>query len=228
MPGMDGYEATRRLKENLETRDIPIILITALDDLRDKIKGLEVGADEFLNKPLRHNELISRVKSLVRLKQYQDELKFHGHSTEALMNQHQDGPSKILLVEDDEKDIKLIKAYLQEEPYQIDHVYSGEEALSIVSHAKIDLVLLDILLPQMNGFDVIHRIREMESARRIQILAITSLQELENKVKAIEIGADDYLIKPVDRHELKLRIKTLLKKKAYLDLLSGQRISKSG
>jgi two-component system cell cycle response regulator len=219
MPEMNGYEVTTRLKENPETRDIPIILITALDSINDKIKGLEVGADEFINKPVRFAELISRVKSLVRFKQYQDELKSHGQLIGDSLNKEQKNIPALLIVEDNDYDAKVLKGYLQNELYQIHHAESGEDALATLSLLKTDLILLDILLPNMDGFEVINRIREMESVKHVQILAITNLQDLESKVKGLELGADDYLTKPVNRHELQLRIRTLLRKKAYLDTL---------
>ena len=75
MPGIDGFEVTRRLKGDLKTRDIPIILITACDNVDFKVLGHEAGADEFLNKPVKAPELKARVKSLLCTKEYQDKLK---------------------------------------------------------------------------------------------------------------------------------------------------------
>jgi len=86
MPGMSGYEVTERLKGNAETRDIPVILITALDGADNKIKGLECGADEFLNKPVNTAELRARVNSLLRLRQYQNQLKLHRESKQLVIN----------------------------------------------------------------------------------------------------------------------------------------------
>ena len=72
MPGISGYEVTERLKADPQTKDIPVIMVTALDGTDDKLMGLRVGADEFLNKPVNTAELLARVKSLLRLKEYQD------------------------------------------------------------------------------------------------------------------------------------------------------------
>ena len=227
MPGLDGYEVTERLKEDPETMDIPIILITALDETEDKIKGLECGADEFLNKPVNTAELLARVKSLLRLKLYKDQLKSRKQSqhifTEIknigeLSEQSVNLPT-ILLVEDQEKDIRLIQNFLKGETYQLEEVKTGEEALSFVLRQKVDLILLDIMLPGMDGFEVVRRLKDSEAAKNIQIVAITSLQDMQSKIKGIELGADDYLIKPVNKHELKARVRALVKKKAYLDTL---------
>ena len=227
MPEMDGYEVTEILKQDPETKDIPIILITALDGTEDKLKGLEAGADEFLNKPVNTAELLARVKSLLRLKLYQDQLKARTDPQAFLASQGEgDTVSQrevhlptILLVEDNEKDVRLIQSYLQGEAYHMEVVKTGEETISKVLKDKIDLVLLDILLPGMDGFEVVKRLKEMEEAENIQILAITSLQDMESKIKGIELGADDYLVKPINKHEIRVRIKSLVKKKAYLDTL---------
>ena len=123
------------------------------------------------------------------------------------------------MVEDDKKDAKLIQSYLHGEPYQIKLVKDGEETMSCVQREKIDLIVLDILLPGIDGFEVCRRLKKKEQTRNIQIVAITSLRDLESKIRGIELGADDYLVKPINRHELGVRVKALIKKKAYLDSL---------
>ncbi len=230
MPVMDGYEATEILKQDPETKDIPIIMITALDGDEDKLKGLEAGADEFLNKPVNPAELIARVKSLLRLKLYQEQLKSRADSEESMVSQSRgDVSSKkdvnlpnILIVEDEEKDIRLIQNYLHGEAYQMQVAKTGEETLSVMLKEKIDLVLLDILLPGMDGFEVVERLRQMEEAENVQIVALTNLQDMQSKIKGIELGADDYLVKPINKHELRVRIRSLIKKKAYLDSLRNE------
>jgi two-component system cell cycle response regulator len=227
MPNMDGYEVTRRLKNNPNSRNIPVILVTALDGTDNKIKGLEAGADEFLNKPVNTPELLARVKSLLSLKNYQDQLKtpsltrkfFAAPMSEKRPIQKTIDLPSILLVEDNQKDAKLIQSYLRGEPYQIKLVKNGEETISCVRQEEIDLILLDILLPGMDGFEVCRRLKKEEQTRNIQIVAITSLRDLESKIKGIEHGVDDYLVKPINRHELGVRVKALIKKKAYLDSL---------
>jgi two-component system cell cycle response regulator len=227
MPGMDGYQVTAALKENPATRDIPIILITALDGTDNKVRGLEAGADEFLNKPVNKAELVARVKSLLRLKQYGDQLKArHQSEIRATVPLDDEGFTDrkmalptILIVEDDEKDARLIQMQLYGHPCEIRLVARGEEALSLAQREKIDLILLDILLPGMDGFEVARRLKESEETRNIQIVALTCMGDMESKIKGIELGFDDYLVKPSNVHELKARVNSLIKKKAYLDRL---------
>jgi len=203
-------------------------MVTALDEPEDKVKGLKMGADEFLNKPVNTSELQARVQSLCRLKTFGEQLTARSQSEESLIvPQSQEEPREatidvpsILLVEDNDTDAKLIKAYLAEETYKITQVKDGEEAIARVQCDRVDIILLDILLPNMDGFEVCRRLKKKDLTKNIQIVIISSLNDLKSKVKGIELGADDFLLKPVNREVLKARIKTLLKKKAYMDSLS--------
>ncbi len=238
MPGMDGYEVMKRLKKNPETRDIPIIIVTVLVAMEEKLKAMEAGADEFLNKPVNTIEIQTRVKSMLNLKQYRDQLILRNKCEENFTaqteqedslqeNKEEEALPSVLLVEDSKMDAKLILHFLKNEPYRIEYVKSGEEAISHLQQKKTDLVLLDILLPNMDGFEVCRRMKELPQFRDVQIVVVTCLQDLEHKIKGIELGADDYLIKPVESRDLKIRIKTLLKKKTYLDHLRAETVSAS-
>ena len=125
---------------------------------------------------------------------------------------------KVLVVDDEELNLKLIEAYLNEE-YEIITAQSGTEALNKIIRDKPDIVLLDIMMPQINGYDVCKSIKENDATRFIPVVMCTALSGSEAKVKAIEIGADDFLTKPINREELFARIKSLLKKKHYQDEL---------
>jgi len=227
MPGLTGYEITRILKSDPESQDIPIVLVTAFGGTDFEIKGLEAGADEFLNKPVNKTELLARVKSLLRLRRYKQQIKARTCSIDSIVHQNKDKncleneinlPS-ILIVEDNKIDEKLIQRYLQGEPYQIKFAKDGEEAVSRAQQERIDVILLDLILPRKNGFEVCSILKEMNPTRNIQIVAITGLSDLESKLKGIELGFDDYLIKPVNMHILRTRVKALVKKKALLDKL---------
>ncbi len=227
MPDMDGYEVTKRLKNEPKTANIPIILITALDGSEDKMQGLEAGAEEFLSKPVNTIELLARVNSMLRLKQYQDQLSMRTQSegnctvSEDLKGviEMENGLPRVLLVEDNEKDSRLIKGYLHGQPYHVMLAGNGEEAIALATSERIDLILLDILLPGMDGFETCKRLKDMDDTKNIQIVLITNLSDLEDKLKGFESGADDFLVKPINSRELSARIKVLLKKKFYLDRL---------
>jgi two-component system cell cycle response regulator len=225
MPGMDGYEVTRRLKADPGTRDIPVILITALDGSEDKAKGMEAGAEEFINKPVNTSELLTRVNSMLKLRRYKEQLKIHteakgsfdGTDDREVVGEGKKRMPSVLIVEDDLKDAKVIQSYLETEPYKISVATNGEEAISKTLQEDVDIIFLDVLLPRVNGFEVCRRLKENEQTRNVQIVMATCLGDLDSKLKGIELGADDYLIKPIDARELRARTDTLLKKKAYLD-----------
>ena len=125
----------------------------------------------------------------------------------------------ILIVDDEEKNIKLIKGILASEQYHVFGALSGEEAITMVPDICPDLILLDIMMPGMDGFEVCRRLKEDEMTRMIPIVMVTALDEKEHSVKAMKVGADDFLTKPVDHTELQVRIKSLLRIKAYHDTL---------
>ncbi len=226
MPVMDGYQATRELRQDPQTAGIPIIMITALNGTEDKLKGLACGADEFLSKPVNSAELLARTKSMLRLKQYQDQLLLRTRSESAFNDQTAPNRTdtvaqrpRVLLVEDSPKDVELLSGQIGGQGYDVCVAHDGEEALQKVMAGGIDLVLLDIFLPGIDGFEVCQQLKAHTETRDIQVVLITCLKDLEGKIKGMELGADDYLVKPIDSRELTARIKALLSKKSYLDRL---------
>ncbi|MDA8124097.1 MAG: response regulator [Deltaproteobacteria bacterium] len=226
MPGMSGYEVSYQLKSDPATAAIPIVMVTALDDSEDKIRGLEAGADEFLNKPVNDVELLTRIHSLLRLNKCQEQLLTRVQSRLNSAEQLRAASSaalaplpRILLVEDDDRDALLIRSMLREEPYHIEQVQSGEEALAKLRQERFDLLLLDVLLPGLDGFEVCRQLKGGHPTDDLQIVLITCLSDLDNKIQGMEMGADDYLIKPIQGRELRARVKILIRKKQLLDQL---------
>jgi two-component system CheB/CheR fusion protein len=123
----------------------------------------------------------------------------------------------ILAVDDLHQNVELLEAYLVPQGYEIIKAESGEEALEKFSGNQIDLVLLDIMMPNMSGFEVLERLRADEKTRLIPVVIITALKETEDRVKAIEAGCDDFISKPIDKHELLARVKSLLRIKSLHD-----------
>jgi putative two-component system response regulator len=129
----------------------------------------------------------------------------------------------ILVVDDQPQNIELLEAYLVPEGYEILTAANGEEALGKLSGNQIDLILLDVMMPGMDGFEVTRRVRQNDSYRLLPIILVTALRETEDRVKGIEAGCDDFISKPVDKMELLARVRSLVKVKAYNDLMSNYR-----
>ncbi len=127
--------------------------------------------------------------------------------------------SLILIIDDQIQNIELLEAHLLPCGYEIVAAASGEEALEKLANNQIDLILLDVRMPGMDGFEVTRRIREDTAHRLLPIILVTALHEMEDRIKGIEAGCDDFLSKPFDKTELLARVQSLLKVKQYNDLL---------
>ena len=131
-------------------------------------------------------------------------------------------PSKptLLIVDDEERNIRLLKAMLTAKNYNLLEASHGEEALRLVSETPPDMILLDVMMPQMDGFEVCRRLKEDGKTKAIPIIMVTALSEKQHRIKAMEVGADDFISKPVDYTELTIRVNSLLRIKSYQDELS--------
>jgi diguanylate cyclase (GGDEF)-like protein/PAS domain S-box-containing protein len=129
----------------------------------------------------------------------------------------------ILIVDDQPQNIELLEAYLVSEDYEIVTAASGEEALDKLYGHRIDLILLDVMMPGMDGFEFTRRVRQENTHRLLPIILLTALRETEDRVKGIEAGCDDFISKPVDKMELLARVRSLVRVKAYNDLMSNYR-----
>jgi DNA-binding response OmpR family regulator len=127
---------------------------------------------------------------------------------------------KILIVDDEPFNVELLEGYLSKD-YDILKAYNGNEALLKVRTTPPDLIILDIMMPGLNGYEVCGRIKADGKTISIPIVIVTALNEKETRIKAIEAGADDFLNKPIDIIELTARVKSLLKTKQYYDALMG-------
>jgi two-component system cell cycle response regulator len=228
MPEMNGFEVARVLKEDNRTRSIPIIMVTALDDPEHEHAGRAAGAEEYLSKPVRPQELIARANSLISLRQYRDQLSIRNHSQWSfIVDRHSDDAAPelqkevplVLLVEDNESDAELVRHFLKDLPFRLERLSNGEEAVELCRTGRVDMMLLDILLPGLNGFDVCRQVRSSEKGKDMPIVVITCLEDMDSRLKCLELQADDFLVKPIVGRELQARVKILLEKKNQLDKL---------
>ncbi|MBD3290957.1 diguanylate cyclase [candidate division KSB1 bacterium] len=127
--------------------------------------------------------------------------------------------SKVLVVDDVPLNRKLQQAYLDAVGYEVLLAQDGVEALQRVEEETPDLILLDVMMPKMNGFQVCRRLKNNDTTRFIPVIMVTALNETEDKIKGIEAGADDFICKPFNKLELLARVKSLLRIKHLHDEL---------
>ena len=128
---------------------------------------------------------------------------------------------KILVVDDEPRNVKLLEAMLQPLDYEVDKAFSGEDALTIITKMDFDLILLDVMMPGMDGFEVCRRIKRKDDTRLIPIVMLTALDDMDSKVKGIEAGAEDFLTKPPNKMELLARIRSLINVKTLNNNLTS-------
>jgi len=226
MPGIDGFETCRRLKAEGRTRSIPVLMVTALDARRDRIRGLESGADDFLTKPVEHIALMTRVKSMVRLKHTIDELELRAAAgiemgldarIENLV--HGDGPGRILLVTDRDDAAAEIAAAMGPH-HRVDREADPAEVLPAASAGDFDLIIVDLALAGADALRICSQLRMLAATRHVPILLVTDPADETRLLRGLDIGANDYLLRPIDQNELAARVRTQIRRKRYADLLN--------
>jgi len=130
-------------------------------------------------------------------------------------------PGKILVVDDMSANVEFLKTLLTREGYMVVTASNGEQALQMLEHDQPDLVLMDVLMPRLSGFEVCDRIKQNKATRLTPVVLVTALSETGDRVRAINAGADDFLTKPVNPHELKARVRSLIRLKRYTDDLDS-------
>jgi two-component system, cell cycle response regulator len=229
MPEMDGYEACRRLRTNPRTRHIPVVMVTALSDTEDRIKGLEAGAQDFLSKPIHDIALFARVRSLLRLKHVMDEWRMRqatgnhlGLSNVRLDDQVEVQQPEILLVHDDVLAAENIAQILKPLGGRVHHVLALDAAKVVAQERACDLVICSLALQKDDGLRICPELRGQEKTRHIPILLLGDQSDHERVARGLDLGANDYALQPVDPVELTTRVMNQVRyHRSYLRLRQG-------
>lgn len=227
MPGMDGFEVCRRLKADAATHHIPVVMVTALSDVSDRVTGLEAGADDFLTKPVNDITLFARIRSLARMKRAMDEWRLREQTCDgfgimsAMSHAEADEipTGRILIVEPDEFSGERLATSLESQGHQVEAVSTHDAAIAIAQTENFDLVVCSLYLDDGDGLRLTSRLRAAEQTRTLPVLLIIEAEEIGGLAKGFELGINDYLIRPLDANELKARTRTQLRQKLYRENL---------
>jgi two-component system cell cycle response regulator len=226
MPEMDGFEVCRRLKADPATHHIPVVMVTALDQPSDRVRGLEAGADDFLTKPVSEIALLARVRSLSRLKMMTDELRTRAATSSqiGIADALGEVPSddglggRVLIVDDRASSYERLAASLRAQ-HTVDVESEPQEALFRVSEADYDLVLVSLDLADFDALRLCSQIRSLESTRNLPLLLTAGQDDNGRLLRGLDLGVNDYLMRPIDRNELIARVRTQVRRKRYNDRL---------
>src|SRR5258706_6423289 len=131
--------------------------------------------------------------------------------------------SSILVVDDDQRNVRLVESILKSNGYTVLRAFDGEEALRVVEKEPPDLLLLDVMMPKLSGFELCRTLRARRETRLLPIIMVTALNAMEDKVQGLELGADDFLTKPINRMELLAKVRSILRVKVLQDEVEKQR-----
>ncbi|MEL7489560.1 MAG: PleD family two-component system response regulator [Pseudomonadota bacterium] len=227
MPGMDGFEACRILKSDQETAHIPVVMVTALDQQADRVAGLSAGADDFLTKPVEDVALFARVRGLSRLKMMTDELRMRYATGKGLgvvdkiditLDDSILEEARIFIIDDHGEQVEKVKAALGDN-YQISSETDPEVALGRVKTGEFDLVIINMSIDAMDPLRLCSSMRSFEETRMTPLLGIVRQGDTRKLVRALDIGVNDYLTRPVEKNELIARVSTQIRRKRYIDQL---------
>jgi len=226
MPGIDGFEVCRRIKADPKVAHIPIVMVTALGDVADRVQGLNAGADDFLTKPVDDIALFARVRSLLRLKMMTDELRLREQTSSSFgvtepgftVTDQDIKDARILLVDDAEFEVERTRAALKAH-HALTVEGKAEEALVLARGNDFDLVIVSGNLKSYDPLRLCSQLRTVEETRQVPILLLVEEGDKRRLAKALELGVNDYVIRPIDRNELLARTRTQLRRKEYQDRL---------
>ena len=226
MPEMDGFEVCRRLKSDPATSHIPIIMITALDQIADRVRGLEAGADDFLTKPVNDLQLMTRVKSLVRLKTLTDELRLRASTTrnigiEELLSRNlaaDDLKPKVLLIDERRPSVERVQKMLRNR-VDLDVATDPHAGFFQAAETPYECILVSTDFADFDPLRLCSQLRSLDRTRFVPIMLLADPGEEDRVIRGLELGINDYLTRPIDPHELTARLRTQVRRKRYNDQL---------
>ncbi|MBN04457.1 PleD family two-component system response regulator [Ponticaulis sp.] len=221
MPVMDGFEACQILKTDQDTQHIPVVMVTALGDRDHRLKGLLAGADDFLTKPVDDFALMSRIRALTKFKLVMDELRSreaNGRRIGVIEGEEPGGPiepARVLIIDDNERQARRIAMSLKQEHRPI--LWSEARNLAAKEKAGIDLIVLSLASDSFDPLRLCAHFKSQPATRDLPVLIVADFEEEAKALRALDLGASDIIMRPIDTEELSARVRTQVRKKRYLD-----------
>lgn len=228
MPGMDGFEVCRRIKTNPATAHLPVVIVTALDEPSDRLRGLDAGADDFLTKPIDDTALFTRVRSLLRLKAVMDELRNRALASRelgmgdpfALAAAETGQGARILLVEDRRSAAERMSTALSQH-HTVTIEADPHRALIAATEGGFDLALISLDLDGYDGLRLCSQLRSLDRTRDMALIMVGEAHGMARLTRGLDFGVHDYLLRPVDRNELIARVRTQVRRRRFASTLRG-------
>lgn len=225
MPGMDGFEVTRQLKANPDTRQIPVVLVTALSDTKDRVEGLQAGADDFLTKPVQDVSLFARVRSLMRLRMMIEEWRARDRTAKhfGVIQSHEvedDGrKGLLLLIEHNPIDAANVVEALAEDEHEILGAINPDEGFVLAQQRWFDLIMISTSNNEDATLRLCSKMRAQEKTRHTPILLLADHDDKQRLAQALDLGVNDFIITPADKDELLARTRIQVRRSRYQQLL---------
>jgi two-component system sensor histidine kinase/response regulator len=225
LPGLDGYAAVKVLKDDPETRAIPVVAVTSLSMASNPQRVLRAGFDGCVGKPIQVRQLQSVVREHLgpaRDQAASDQRRGGRSSPPQATGGPPDHrvivePGKVLVVDDEERNRRMLRDILEAQGHVVTLAEDGDQALAAAFADCPDVILLDVMMPVLDGFEVCRRLRGDPRTVHVPVLIVTALHDRHSMLTGIRAGANDFLSKPIDAEELRLRVANAIVAKHLYD-----------
>lgn len=225
MPGMDGYEVCRALKADPRTQHIPVVMVTALTDSTERVRGLEAGADDFLSKPVDNATLFARLRALLRVKQVQDAWRLRSDTARELgIDSPAPAPVSIqgaraLILASDLEEAQAMREALLADNMIVYTAPLVDEAFQRLSRGDVDLALLALPGEPADVLRLASRLRAQTATRDLPMILVADSRQKNEVLRGFDLGANDHCFRPIDPNELRARVRNQIRRKRYQERL---------
>ncbi|MBR0653830.1 PleD family two-component system response regulator [Plastoroseomonas arctica] len=227
MPVMDGFECCRLLKADAETQHIPVVIVTALVDTDERVRGLEAGADDFLSKPVSEATLLSRLRALLRVKQVTDAWRLRQNTARELgLEARPPLPlalegTRALLLRADAAEAALLGGILAADGISLLNGCDEAEARLLLAGGGFDLVLLSLRAPEVEALRFASSLRASAATRDLPLLLVGDPDQQAPILRGFDLGANDHVLRPVDPNELRARVRNQIRRRRFQESLQN-------